>query len=174
MHTLHLLRHAKSSWKENVEDHERQLSKKGREAAKLVGHHLPAAIGSVDLVLCSSAVRTRQTLELALSRFVTHPRCLIERDLYLANCDKLMARLRQLDETTPSVLLIGHNPGLHELAVKLATPDTARSHALTESKFPTGARVSFEIFAEWSDLGHTRHRVIDYVVPASLVGERGN
>ncbi|HMC64868.1 MAG TPA: histidine phosphatase family protein, partial [Gemmataceae bacterium] len=64
MHMLHLLRHAKSSWKGHVEDHERPLNRRGREAARRVGRQLPAATGALDLALCSSALRTRQTLDL--------------------------------------------------------------------------------------------------------------
>lgn len=170
MHLLHLLRHAKSSWKEDVEDHERPLNKRGREAAKLVGRHLFSAIGPVDLVLCSTAVRTRQTLELALAKFPTAPPCLIERRLYLAECDWLIDRLRQLDESVGKVLLIGHNPGLHQLAAALAKPDASHLASLWSGKFPTGACASFEINTAWSGLGHSCYRLIDYVTPASLSG----
>ena len=91
MHMLHLLRHAKSSWNDDVEDHERPLNRRGREAARLVGRHLPAAAGAIDLVLCSSAARTRETLDLALAGFAAPPRCLIEDELYLADRDELIA-----------------------------------------------------------------------------------
>lgn len=173
MPMLHLLRHAKSSWKEDVGDRERPLNKRGREAARLVGQHLPGTIGPVDLVLCSSAVRARQTLELALAQVPAPVPCLFEEGLYLADCHKLIARLRQLDEGVGNVLLVGHNPGLHELAVALAEPDTSCSRALASGKFPTGARASFEIGTRWSGLGAVRHRLVDYVTAASLPGGRG-
>ena len=96
------------------------MSKRGREAAALVGRQLPDAVGALDLVLCSDAVRTRETLELALARFAVRPPCLIEPGLYLADCYKLLARLRRLDETFGNVLVIGHNPGIQELALALA------------------------------------------------------
>jgi phosphohistidine phosphatase len=170
MHLLHLLRHAKSSWREDVEDHERPLNKRGRRTARLVGEHLPGAIEPIDLVLCSNALRTRQTLELALAKFRAAPPCLIEDGLYLADCDRLIGRLRQLDEGLGSVLLIGHNPGLHQLAAALAEPDASRVRALASGKFPTAARASFEISTQWSGLGDTWHRLVDYVTPASLPG----
>ena len=72
MHMLHLLRHAKSSWKEDVDDHERRLNRRGREAARRVGQQLPAALGALDLVLCSSARRTRETMELVIAEFPSH------------------------------------------------------------------------------------------------------
>ena len=131
MHMLHLLRHAKSSWKEDVEDRERGLNRRGREAARRVGQHLPAAVGALDLVLCSSARRTRETMELVLADYGVEPRSMIEDELYAASADKLMDRLRRLPEDEVAVLLIGHNPGLHELAITLAdTNSPALSRAL--------------------------------------------
>jgi phosphohistidine phosphatase len=173
MHMLHMLRHAKSSWKDDVEDHQRPLNRRGREAARLVGRHLPAAIGGVDLVLCSSAARTRETLDLALAGFPTQPRCMIENELYLADRAKLLDRLQRLGEADVDVLLIGHNPGLHELAIGLAEPDTPRSRALAAGKFPTAARVTFHILTPWSALGSSRHRLVDYVTAGSLSGGGG-
>ena len=74
MHLLHLLRHAKSDRDEGVEDHERSLSRRGREAARRVGESLPAALGAIDLVLCSTSVRTRETAALVLAHFAPPPR----------------------------------------------------------------------------------------------------
>jgi len=168
MHLLHLLRHAKSSWKEDAEDHERPLNRRGREAARLVGKHLPASVGGIDLVLCSSAARTRETLDLVLAEFAPRPRILIEDGLYLADRNELIERLRRLAESDVNVLLIGHNPGLQELAVALADPDSSRTW--TSGKFPTGARISFRIATRWSALGDARHRLVDYVTVGSLSG----
>ena len=171
MHMLHLLRHAKSSWKGDIEDHQRQLSKRGRETATVIGQHLPGAIGTVDLVLCSSAARTRETLELALARFRPQPRCLVEDGLYLADCSKLIERLKVLDDDTGNVLLIGHNPGLRELSVALAEPHSPWFSSVANGKFPTLARASFQIDTRWSGIGDTKHRLVDYVTPASLSGD---
>jgi phosphohistidine phosphatase len=168
MHLLHLLRHAKSSWKEDVEDHERPLNRRGRAAARLVGKYLPASAGALDLVLCSSAARTRETLELVLAGFARRPRCLIEDPLYLADRKELIERLQCLAESDSSVLLIGHNPGLHDLAAALADPNSSR--AWTSEKFPTAARVSFCVATRWSELGDARHRLVDYVTVGSLSG----
>jgi phosphohistidine phosphatase len=168
MPKLHLLRHAKSSWKEDIDDHERPLNKRGREAAALVGRHLPAAVGPLDLVLCSSARRTRQTLGLVLAEFPARPRCLVEGDLYLADCAKLLDRLKRLDETAANVMLIGHNPGLQELAIALTEGESPTAKILMSGKFATGARASFDIGTGWSALGDTRHLLLDYVTPASL------
>jgi phosphohistidine phosphatase len=167
MPMLHLLRHAKSSWKDDVEDHKRQLNRRGREAAQIVGEHLPKAVGRLDLVLCSSAARTRETLKLLLLQFQPRPPCLIEDGLYLADCDKLIERLSLLDDKFINVLLIGHNPGLHQLAVALAEPCSPLFEVLANGKFPTLARVSFDILTVWCGIRSRQHRLLDYSTPAS-------
>jgi|SRR5215469_6461240 len=171
MHQLHLLRHAKSSWDDDADDHQRPLNKRGREAARLIGESLPKAIGALDLVLCSSALRTRETAELALAGFRPKPRVLYEDTLYLATEEALIERLRELDESADAVMVIGHNPGLHELAVALAAPASAGFSTLANGKFPTGVRCRFVIATSWAEIDSTRHRLIDYVTVKSLGGE---
>ena len=166
MHLLHLLRHAKSSQDGAVDDHERRLSRRGRDDARRIGETLPAALGQVDLVLCSTAVRTRETASLVLAGFGTSPRILFEDALYLANRATLMRRLQQLDERESTVLVIGHNPGLHELALALAAEDAPRYRALA-GKFPTAARASFATTGTWAKLDQSRHALIEYVTPKS-------
>jgi phosphohistidine phosphatase len=173
MPRLHLLRHAKSSWKEDIADRERPLNKRGREAATLVGRHLAGAIGAIDLVLCSNARRTRQTLELLLAEWPARPRCLVEEGLYLADCAKLLDRLKRLDDSLANVLLIGHNPGLEDLATALAEHGSPGATALASGKFATAARASFDIRTRWSALGDTRHPLVGYVTPASLSSRDG-
>jgi phosphohistidine phosphatase len=170
MKALHLLRHAKSSWKEDVEDHERPLNRRGRDAARRVGKHIAKTIGPLDLVLCSTALRTRETLELVLAKYAVPPRAALEDALYAASRERLMDRLSRLTEHEANVLLIGHNPGLHELAVALAETSSPGFRALAAGKFPTAARASFEVSGPWSALAVSRHRLVDYVTPASLGG----
>jgi len=170
MTTLHLLRHAKSSAKEDVEDHDRPLSRRGREVARSVGEHLPSVVGALDLVLCSSALRTRETLDLVIGQFSPPPRCAIEGALYLASRERLMDRLRRLDETAVNVMVIAHNPGLHELAIALARESSPDFRALASGKFPTAACASFDVPARWWALGHSRHELIGYLTPESLAG----
>jgi len=168
MNMLHLLRHAKSSTKENLQDYERPLSGRGRKTARRVARKLSAKLGAIDLVLCSSARRTRETLDLVLNEFSPAPRTSIEDGLYLASREKLTARLGRLDARDANVLLIGHNPGLHELAVALADESSPAFRALASEKFPTAACASFRVPEDWSVLGSSRHEVIGYVTPESL------
>jgi phosphohistidine phosphatase len=168
MHRLHLLRHAKSDRDEAVEDHERPLSRRGREAARRVGESLPSVLGALDLVLCSTSMRTRETARLVLAGFATPPPIRFEDVLYLAGRAALIRRLSQLDESAGAVMVIGHNPALHELALALASPDSPRYRALAGGKFPTTARASFAIDARWVDLARSRHKLTDYVTAKSL------
>lgn len=168
MHILHLLRHAKTVVGEDMDDRDRPLTRGGRETARRIGESLPGALGTVDLVLCSSAVRTCQTFELIIARFSPHPPVVFEDGLYLASAASLLQRLRRLDEGRGAVLVIGHNPGLHELAMALASPESAQYGALAAGKFPTSARASFAIASAWSGLAQGRQPLLDYVTPKSL------
>src|SRR5712691_4006782 len=96
MHRLHLLRHAKSDRDAGLEDQERPLARRGREAARRVGEGLPAALGALDLVLCSPSRRTRETAELVLARFHPCPPVRFEDVLYLAGSTALMRHLSRL------------------------------------------------------------------------------
>jgi len=173
MHTLHLLRHAKSSWKKDVEDDQRRLNRRGRGAARQVGRHFAATAGALDLVLCSSALRARETMDLFLAGFTIRPRSTVEDELYAASQEKLMDRLRRLPETEVNVLLVGHNPGLHELAITLADTSSLSFRALASGKFPTAARASFRILDCWSALGRSRYELVDYVTAESLLDDKG-
>ena len=168
MHRLHLLRHAKSDRDEALEDHERPLSRRGRDAARRVGETLPSALGVLDLVLCSTSLRTKETAKLVLARFAPSPPVRFEKALYLAGRGALIRRLSQLDESAGAVMVIGHNPGLHELALALAAPDSPRYPALASGKFPTTARASFAIDGSWASIARSRHKLTDYVTAKSL------
>lgn len=171
MHTLHLLRHTKSSWDDDEDDHRRPLDKRGREAAALIGKALPKVVGQLDLVLCSTALRARETAELALHGYKPAPRILYEEGLYLATPAALLQRLRQVDEKNKTVMVVGHNPGLHELAIALAAPGCAGFSTLANGKFPTGVRASFAIAGNWAEIDGTRHKLVDYVTVKSLGGK---
>jgi phosphohistidine phosphatase len=165
MHRLHLLRHAKTEPDEGHDDHERRLSRRGRDDARRLGADLPKAVGKLDLVLCSPARRTRETAELALSGFLPLPPILLEDVLYLAPSAGLLQRLRSLDESAEVVLVIGHNPGLYQLALALAAAEGAMYHSLAAGRFPSAARASFRIEVPWAMLGRSPHPLTAYAAP---------
>lgn len=173
MHALHLLRHAKSSWADDeLDDHDRPLSKRGRRDAEAMALHLAARGGTPDLVLSSTAARARATLAPLLER-LKPKRILLDRDLYLAPGAKLLAHLRETAEDVGTALLIGHNPGLHELALLLADPESPVELPPLSGKLPTGALASFRFGSEWRRLKPRTATLIAYVTPRELQDDRG-
>jgi phosphohistidine phosphatase len=163
---LYLLRHAKSSWADPaLQDHERPLAPRGLRATKRLARHLRRVGVRPELVLCSSAQRTRQTLD-GLSGALGEPQVAIEDDLYAAGAGELLNRLQRVPAGVESVLLIGHNPGLETLGLWLAA-DGARRKRL-EEKFPTGALATLAFEAPWSELGPGTAELVDFVVPREL------
>jgi phosphohistidine phosphatase len=118
---VYLLRHAKSSWKSSVPDHERPLARRGRRAAKAICRHAREQGVEPELVLCSTARRARETLE-RIEPAIGSPAVRIERPLYGARSDALLDRLRAVPDEVGSVMLIGHNPGLQQLALSWPSP----------------------------------------------------
>lgn len=148
---LYLLRHAKSSWKQpDVADHDRPLAGRGRRAAKAIGRHLAENEISIDLVLCSTARRARETLE-RIAPALRAASVRYERGVYAASADGLLELVHAAPDETGSLMLIGHNPSLEQLARTLARPSPRRREL--EQKFPTGALATLEFDApEWGDL----------------------
>jgi len=112
-------------------------------------------------------------MELVLAEYRVRPRSTIEDELYAASVERLIGRLRRLDEDNRDVLLIGHNPELHELAVSLADVSSPGLRALASGKFPTAARASFRMSDRWSALGGSRYELVAYVTVESLRGDKG-
>ena len=167
MHTVYLLRHAKSDWSDQtLPDHARPLAPRGRRDAQRIAKHLRRRGIEPTLVLCSSAARTRETLDLVGPALGAAP-AQIEDGLYAAAPDELLERLRALPEQSASVLVIGHNPGLHELALVLATP--SRTRGRLEAKFPTAALATLAVtHATWAELAAGGADLTAFVVPKQL------
>ena len=166
---LLVLRHAKSSWHDpDLEDHDRPLNVRGRDAAARVGEYLRQEGIRPDLVLCSPAERARQTLEglgLGLGEAGEAGEAVetsFEPDLYGGRVSELISRVRRVPDTVSSVLVIGHNPGLHELCATLAADPSA------VTSFPTAALAELAFGGSWADLGPGLARVTRFVVPREL------
>lgn len=168
MNRLCLMRHAKAvPQADEAEDHDRPLAPRGERAARLMAEWMAAQGLAPDAVLCSSAVRTRQTLA-AMLPALGKPRVLYEEGLYLAEPRTLLARLRKLPAEQGTVLVVGHNPGLHELAVAVGAGGGKAARRLREN-FPTAALACFELDGAWAELGHEEARLAYYVTPKDLV-----
>ncbi len=165
-----LLRHAKSSWDDPLlDDFDRPLAKRGRKAAKQAGQWLKRHGVAPALILCSASARTRETLDLVLPALRSEPQIAYERRLYLADADDLLARLQEIADEVPSVLLIGHNPGMQDLALALAPTRMRRERRRLAEKFPTAAVAWFRSGAKsWSDIRPNETELVAYMRPADL------
>jgi phosphohistidine phosphatase len=155
MKKVTLFRHAKSGEKNNpdIEDFDRPLTPRGLKAAPKMGEAMREAKLEPDLILCSPSVRTRQTLELAASHaWDSHPDVRFERRLYEASPETLLRAIKELPGKAAHIMVVGHNPGLQELAARLAPADSEARHQFRE-KLPTAAIVSFSFdVGNWKDL----------------------
>lgn len=168
MLSLALLRHAKSSWDaSDLEDFDRPLNARGRAAAPVMGEALREFPFAPQIILCSPAKRTRETLHL-IDPNLSEPRddVRFEQQLYLTNAETLLERLRHVPATAKTVLIIGHNPGLHELALMLAGRGDAKSISRLEDKFPTAA-LAVLTFPEtaWRDVGPSSGYLEGFITP---------
>lgn len=144
--TISLMRHAKSDWEKPwLEDHDRTLNARGRRAAPLIAQYIEEQDIAIDVILVSSAVRAQQTLDLLLATWHRRsPYILSTQSLYLASPTAIVQEIAKLDDQYDSVLIIGHNPGLGELASSLA----GRS-----LDFPTACLAVFSVaLSGWDDL----------------------
>lgn len=172
MRQLLLLRHAKSSWDDpRLPDHARPINARGRRNAAGMADAMRELGLAPDVVLVSSARRTLQTLE-ALAPIEGSPLVEPMDALYLAPWPSLLDVLRGVRETARSVLLIGHNPGLHELALALAGPATmAAGGPMAERlahSYPTAALTEFSVALPWRSLEAGGGRLMRFLTPADL------
>ncbi|GIH90884.1 histidine phosphatase family protein [Planobispora siamensis] len=145
MRTLIVLRHAKAVHTPGLSDPERPLTERGERDARKVGEALATLGLRPDLVLCSPSVRTRQTAELVLPGGPIE----FERDIYEAYADELLELVRRTDPQVRTLLLVGHNPGVHELVLGLTSRDG-------DTGFPPGAFAVIETDDEWAGLDSGR------------------
>lgn len=171
MRQLLLLRHAKSSWDDpSVPDRERGLAPRGHRAAAAMRQAMLRLGLAPDLVLVSPARRTRETLD-ALEPWDEAP--LIESIdmLYLASAMQLLDIVRGVPETVRSVMVVGHNPGMHELALLLnkkgaTVPASALAHL--RAGYPTGALAEFNVAGGWSRLEAGGGQLVRFLRPRDL------
>lgn len=171
MRTLSLLRHAKSSWDDNaLTDFERPLAPRGEAAAPLMGRHMRDIGLAPDLVICSAALRTRETARLALAEFGGDaPPIVYDERIYEASTADLLSRLQEVDAAIEHVLMIGHNPGLQRLVLQLTGGRLGADAAQIAEKLPTGALVVMALdIARWEDLKDGVGRVTHYMTPRRL------
>jgi phosphohistidine phosphatase len=173
---LALLRHAKSSW-DNLRhaDIERPLNARGEAAAPLMGRHIASLGFKPDLILCSTAKRSRQTLD-HIAPHLSLEECVMRHDqeIYDASASDLLDILQHRGGGAHRILLIGHNPGLQTLALQLAGAGDADLLALMADKFPTAALaiLSFDL-PHWRDIKPGAGRLETFTAPKLLAQPAG-
>lgn len=174
MKQLYLLRHAKSDWGDpGLRDHDRPLNARGQAAAARMGRYLLEAGINPDLTLCSSAVRTRETLaSLQASSGLALPHQ-IEPRIYEAYHRTLLAVIQQQNNALQSLMMIGHNPGLQDLALTLLQGEAPTPEILALSgKYPTGALLVLDLDCErFSDAFEGCARLVSFTKPRDLMDE---
>jgi phosphohistidine phosphatase len=164
---LWLLRHAKSSWDDPaLADIDRPLAARGIRAAGAMAAYLTDADIRPDLVLCSAGLRARQTMATVLPSLGGALDVNVRPDLYTFDSDVLLQHLRGLGDDLSTVMLVGHNPALHELALTLC----GRGEGLDRlrSKLPTGALAGIRLPGSWRALGEVRGELVSFVTPRDL------
>ncbi len=170
MKTVYILRHAKSDQSDgSIDDHERPLNGRGREVAPRMGAYLKGKGYKPDLILCSTSRRTVETCELVRPS-LGDMTVTFESGLYLAEAQAIIERLRRLDDALGSAMVIGHNPGLEELADDLSqspkTSDEERLHKRLREKFPTCALAVITLpVKRWRELKPGTGTLVDLMRP---------
>jgi len=172
MRQLLLLRHAKAARDDPaVKDHARTLTEAGRAGVASLRRAMLDLGLAPDVVLVSSARRTLQTLE-ALEPWDENPLIEPMDKLYLATAPQLLAILRGISDTVRSLMVVGHNPGLHDLALTLAgAHGVAGNRDVTRrlsEGFPTGALAEFTVAPRWCDLDAGGGRLVRFLCPKDL------
>lgn len=170
MRTLLLLRHAKSSWDDpGLDDYDRPLAPRGREAAPRMGAYMRQRDLVPDLIVCSTAARAEETLRLLLPSLGGGPRVRMLKSLYLAPPSRLLTVVHRLPDEAGRVLMIGHNPGLEAFAGRLAVDGGGRAMRRLQKKFPTAAlaHLTFEV-ASWREVASGGGRLEAFVRPKDI------
>jgi phosphohistidine phosphatase len=153
---LLLLRHAKAE-RETADDNKRGLEKRGEKDSSRMGRFLREDVYVPDLVFCSASMRTRETLRLLLPELGAAPQVQYLSELYLAEPEVILSLIRRAPDRFGVLMVIGHNPGLEQCALALASvpfeKKLRKRYDAMDEKFPTCALavIDFEV-ARWSDV----------------------
>ena len=169
MRRLMLLRHAKAAPSDGRGDYVRELTERGRADARAVGEIIAKSDLKPDLVLYSGARRARETAELVLKRLSHEVEAIEDNALYMASWLRLLALMRALPQAKKSVLVVGHNPGLGELAGQLAGDGPKGERLRMAAKFPTAALAALDFNTEnWAGIEPRAAILERFVSPADL------
>ena len=167
MKTLVLMRHAKSAWDNaDLPDIERPLSPRGQKAAPLMGAKLKKAGYRPDVVLCSTAARTRETLDLIAGDLPKKVKVQHLKELYMAVPREMLNAVAKVPDSAETVMLVGHNPGMGSLAGWLAGNGDSETLAKMRRKFPTAAAavITFDV-PRWAEVAGESGTLVAFLRP---------
>ena len=167
---LSLLRHAKSSWKDpTIADHDRPLNTRGTAEAPVMGKAMAEHGLDPDLVLCSTARRTRDTLQLVLPELKTEPKIVYEDGLYHGTAQEMLDLLHEVAPPASQVLLVGHNPELQSFALDLIGSGAKHLKDRLEAKYPTAGLVVLRFQAgAWKDIAVNSGKLELFLTPSDV------
>ncbi len=163
--TLIAVRHAKSSWDHDVDDHDRPLSGRGRRDADALGRLLVQRGLSPDLVLCSTAARTRETWERAHGVGANAGDVRLVRGIYHAWVPELVRLVRETPDEVSTVLLLGHSPGIPDLVEHVCVRTDSADWARLDQKYPTSGLAVITLRGPWRDLGSASADLVAFAIP---------
>ena len=170
MKTLYLLRHAKAeSGAIEAGDRDRVLAPRGHEACAAIGAYMKSKSYTADAIICSSAARTRETLALVASAagLLAAPR--YEDALYLATAEEVLQAVGQETPSASCVLVVGHNPGMHHLALMMSTPRRTKLRQSLELKYPTCSLTVLTFDSQsWNAIEPGQGELVDFITPDDL------
>jgi phosphohistidine phosphatase len=167
---LTVLRHAKSSWDEaELNDIDRPLNARGRKAARQVGRELERRHFRFDAVFASPATRVRETLEELAEGFGESWEIRFDERIYAASAETLFDLVRSIPEDVHAPLLVGHNPGLQELILRLTQDDGADLRRRVGTKFPTAAVAAITLpVPRWDEVTLDSGEIRELILPREL------
>jgi len=173
MRTLYLLRHGKAeAGAPGGRDYDRALAPRGERDAVRMGAHIAECEDPPSWFLCSPARRAAQTLERVRRALPLAEAGEFREDLYLASAEQIFERVCEVDDAVGSLLVVGHNPGLEQLAESLARPPKGDPHALLLPSFPTAALAILRFDVDrWLDLA-PRRGALELTTPKLLAATR--
>ena len=166
---LMLFRHAKSSRPSGVADHDRPLSKSGRRASKQMGKYMAKERLTPDQAIASTASRTQETWYLAKLGFKGEIVCRSEKRAYDASADTLLEVIRETPNEVRNLIVVGHNPGLWDLALQLISDAKSRDLARLQRNLPTAGLVVIDFNVEnWKEVSAHTGKLKLFATPNSI------
>jgi len=169
MRHLTVFRHAKSSWSSSAKsDHARPLTPRGIKAAIRMGYWLMEHDLLPDRILCSTAKRARETRKLAAKLWPIKPDVLLDKALYLASAAELIDLIAKHGTDAERLMVIGHNPGLQDLIIKLVDQKPRETREII-GKYPSGAIAELDCDIEsWSEIEKNCATLSTFMRPRAL------